>query len=505
MPCPGPGQDGGYCYLPDPKPVILYGSGRLRAATITQPVSPYILNPISTRTWRLAALGYLGVVVYLTLLPFDFSVSISLSDAWARYQNIRFDGSGPRARQQWASNLLMFVPLGFFWAAWWLHRVRNPWLHVVGALPVMLFCLAVTSTVEFFQMWIPNRGSSLTDISANATGGVVGVLAWLVSRIPAVRGSARGLLHRRSGLGAWVAVYVAAYVFISLLPFDLIVSARELSAKLASGQWGWIAAADGCWWGVRCVAMRGLEVLLVAPVGLWVAYRLSGGSTRRLFAALGAGAALGLLVEAGQLLTVSGITEGASVVLRALGAVLGASVWVLKDRIPWRGIHTNLRPLLLAVLPIYLLVVVLLAVSGVRGIDDWEAAVAQWESMRWLPFYYHYFVPESAAIQSVLMHLGMYAFLGLGLWLWDLRAHGGPRVRRGLQAAGGAALLAVILEASKLFMAGLRPDTAAPILAGLAAGTLYAGLWWWVVPGADNRSVPDASREPATRGAWPAG
>jgi glycopeptide antibiotics resistance protein len=461
------------------------------------------LNPISTRTWQLAALGYLGVVVYLTLLPFDFSAPISLSEAWERYQNIRFDGSGPRARQQWASNLLMFVPLGFFWAAWWLHRVRNVWLHVLGALPVLVFCLAVTATVEFFQIWIPNRGPSLTDISANATGGVVGVLGWLVSRIPSVRAAGHAILHRQSGLRAWMAVYVAAYVFASLLPLDFILSARELGAKVASTHWGWITAPDGCWWGIRCVAMRALEVLLAVPVGMWVAYRLAGSASRRLMAAVATGLGLGLVVEVGQFLTVSGIAEGASVGTRTLGAALGASVWLLKARIPRRGIHANLRPLLLTALPLYMLVVALLVLTGARGISSWEEVSAQFESMRWLPFYYHYFVAEATAIQSVFMHLAMYAFVGLGVWLWDLRGRGGPRVGRGYQAAAAAALFALVLEALKLSLEGVRPDTSAPILAGLVAGSVYAGLWWWVIPGAQTDPVATPARGDAARpGSW---
>ncbi|OOG22002.1 hypothetical protein B1C78_15675 [Thioalkalivibrio denitrificans] len=464
------------------------------------------MNPISTRTWRLAALGYLGVVVYLTLLPFDFSAPTTLAEAWERYQNIRFDGSGPRARQQWASNVLMFVPLGFFWAAWWLHRVRSPWLHVLGAVPVVLFCAAVTATVEFLQIWIPNRGPSLTDISANATGGVVGVLGWLVSRVPVVRYSFRELLHRRGQVGTWVAIWVAAYVFASLLPLDFIVAARELASKVASTHWGWVTAPDGCWWGIRCIAMRGLEVLLVAPLGLWVAWRLTGSAWRRLMAGFAAGLALGVLIEVGQFLTVSGIAEGVSVLLRGLGGALGAALWIVRGRIPWRDIHANLRPLVIMALPFYLVLAALMVLAGARGISSWEEVAAQFETMRWLPLYYHYFVAEATAIQSVLMHLALYAFVGLGFWLWDLRGRGGPQGHRGMPAALAAALIALLLELSKLFLVGVRPDTSAPILAALSAGMVYAGLWWWVVPGAQTEYAEEPVPGDASRpGTWSVG
>ncbi|MFW5454069.1 VanZ family protein [Thioalkalivibrio sulfidiphilus] len=435
------------------------------------------MNLIPTRIWRYAALAWLGVVLYLTLLPFTFG-DMSFAEAWARYQNIRFDGSGPRARQQWVSNVLMFVPLGFLWAGWWLHRVRSPWLQGGGAVLVAGFCLLVTASVEFLQFWIPNRGPSLTDISANATGGVIGVLAWLVSRVPVVRQAARGLIQRQHGPGAWLLVYLAAYVFVSLLPLDLVITAREWSAKLASGQWGLFVAEQGCWWGVRCVSLHVLEVLLMLPLGLWVAWRMDVSGYWSLVWAGALGVLLGLLVELGLLLTVSGVSEGASVLLHGLGAVLGAMLWAWRERLPWQWLSANLRGLLLAMLPVYLLVASLVVLAGSDGWATLEAAMAQLQSLRWLPLYYHYFIAEGQAIRSVFMNLGVYAFLGLGLWLWDLRRSAGAVAHRGAWAALFAFSLASALETSKLFLVGLRPDTAAPILGAVSAAGVYLILWW---------------------------
>lgn len=463
------------------------------------PVRDRYLNTIPTRAWRLAALAWFGVVLYLTLLPFNFG-DMSLAEAWARFQNIRFDGSGPRARQQWVSNLLMFVPLGFFWAGWWLHRVRNAWVHMAGAVAVAGFCLMVTTTVEFLQFWIPNRGPSLTDISANATGGVVGALAWLVTRIPVVRQAGRGLLQRRHGPDAWMALYLAAYVLASLLPLDLVLSAQEFSARMASAGSGLWVAPDGCWAGGRCLTLRVVEAVLVAPLGLWVAWRFPGSSPRRLMRAGAAGALLGLAVETGQFMTVSGIAEGASVLTRALGAALGAGIWVARDRIPWSWMLGNLRPLLVAAMPVYIAAVALVGFAGAEGWASAEAARAQFQSMRWLPLYYHYFVAEAVAIQSVLLGMGMYVFVGLGFWLWDNRHPSGAMPGRAVTAAACAAVLSSGVEAVRLWLAALRPDTAAPILAALAASGTYLALWWvldgWRWRGAD----PERGSTPAGGG-----
>jgi hypothetical protein len=224
-----------------------------------------------------------------------------------------------------------------------------------------------------------------------------------------------------------------------------------------------------------------LEVLLMVPVGMWVAWRFAGPPLHRLLLAGAAGALVGLAVELGQFLTVSGVSEGASVLLRASGGVLGAAFWLSRHRVPWLWVQENVRPLVLFLLPFYLAGVALLSLAGAEGWASWQGARAQFESMRWLPLYHHYFVAEAVAIQSVLLHLGMYAVAGAGLWFWDrdrLQVTISGRPAMLMRAGVIAAALAVILEAGKLFLVGLRPDTTAPFLAALSAAGAYAALWW---------------------------
>lgn len=450
----------------------------------------FLLNSASIPqySWRLAALGYLGVVVYLTLLPFEFSSTSSLSDAWAQYLDIRFEAGTRDSRQQWVANLLMFLPLGFLFSGWWLYRLQRIEARLAGVLLVSAVCLAVTASVEFLQIWIPNRAPSLTDMSGNVIGGLVGALLWLLTRVPVFQATVHHFLFRRSGVVTWLTIYLAVYIFVSWLPLDLVVSRQELSARLASDQWGWLMAPDGCWQGLRCMTLRGLEIALALPLGVWVACYFKPAPWQRLLFAMGAGLLLGLVVETGQLLTVSGIAEGASVWLRALGATLGAAMWLYRDRFASRYWLLHLHALLLLVLPLYLLMVGSLVLIDAQGLASRQAIVSQLGSLHWLPFYYHYFVPEATAIQSVLLHLGMYSFVGLGGWLWDWRTPGGPQARRSVRFVGIAAGVALVFEVSKLFLAGLRPDTAAPLLAGLSAGGGYLALWWWFVPGASSGS-----------------
>jgi len=141
-------------------------------------------------------------------------------------------------------------------------------------------------------------------------------------------------------------------------------------------------------------------------------------------------------------------------------------------RLPTTALQQHLRPILLLLLPLYLLLVAWLVLAGTQGFAD-GAVVERLQTLRWLPLHRHYFVPEASAIRSLSLHLGIYAGVGLWLWLWDLRGRDGPSSGRAWYAAAGAALPALLLESGKLFLLGPPPDTAAPLLAALGAGVFY--------------------------------
>lgn len=69
------------------------------------------------------------------------------------------------------ANAVMFVPIGFLFAAVWPARRR---LWVVG-----IVC-GLSSAIELAQRWVPNRVSTLHDVLTNTIGGTIGLLLLLV-------------------------------------------------------------------------------------------------------------------------------------------------------------------------------------------------------------------------------------------------------------------------------------------------------------------------------------
>ncbi|GIX46732.1 MAG: hypothetical protein KatS3mg131_0943 [Candidatus Tectimicrobiota bacterium] len=105
----------------------------------------------ATARLRLALLGYLlGIIAAVTLAPFRFH--------WPARPRLLWHGNP----FDLATNLVFFLPLGFFYA--WRHQdlPRRPSAAAFG--------LAVSTCAELAQLLLPGRYSSLLDVLANSLG-----------------------------------------------------------------------------------------------------------------------------------------------------------------------------------------------------------------------------------------------------------------------------------------------------------------------------------------------
>lgn len=435
--------------------------------------------PPSRRWLALFALAWTAFVVYGSLLPFAPN-DLSWAQAWAQFRDIPYLQLGVASRADWVANILLYLPLGFALTGALAARLRG-WAPrlAVGALVVLLgFVLAVA--VEFTQQFFPPRTVSLNDLIAETIGTVLGVAAWLACgpRLLALWGQ-----FRLGGAQAWpalLALYALAYLALMLFPFDLLVSAPELAAKLANPALvGW-GVAGACGSAAGCALRLVVEAAAALPLGALLALLLVRlGLRPRVGVALAAGLALGLAIEAVQLLLASGVSQGVSVLTRALGLAWGlvlqralidggaAAVAAGLDRVErHRGVRR--AALLLGVLP-YLALLALL--NGFTGrLEPGWAAADKLAAMPLVPFHYHYWTSETVALWSLIAHAAVYAVVGFGVWLWA------PQRRRLGLAALLALALALAVETFKLFLPGERPDLTHLLLAPVAAALAHAVL-----------------------------
>lgn len=112
---------------------------------------------------------YLGFVGWMTLTPHPYGADVSTwltrtlkffarhdATAWITYTRVEI-----------GSNVLMFVPVGLFFLL--LFGRRLWWLSI-------LLCIAMTVGIETAQMFMPTRFPQVSDLLANTSGGVIGVL-----------------------------------------------------------------------------------------------------------------------------------------------------------------------------------------------------------------------------------------------------------------------------------------------------------------------------------------
>ncbi|MHB1247741.1 MAG: VanZ family protein, partial [Sulfuriferula sp.] len=360
------------------------------------------------------------------------------------------------------------------------------------SIVTLVVCVALALGIEFTQMYFPPRTVSLNDIVAEIIGSVLGLGLWLTMGEAIARRFMRLDERNDEALAAAFVLYLAAYLAVSFFPFDFVVASNELAARLANGRNGWLLSPVTCSSELRCIAKLIEEIVAVVPLGVLLAWRwLRVPGVRRMLVAISAGALLGVVIEFTQLFLESGISQGASVLTRALGMGLGV---VLYQRLLGQllGDRTRrwIRVSAVLALPFYLLVLGLLLNGHRTHWLNWQDGVARLQEVHFLPFYYHYYTSEAVALASLLFVVVAYAPFGVLAYLWQL---GALRRMGAAVPALLAAIAATAAEFSKLFQPAEHPDPTNILLAALAAAAAYRLLVWMGVsnvPAARSHNAP---------------
>jgi VanZ family protein/O-antigen ligase len=417
----------------------------------------------------LGALLYATFVIYGSLVPLDYH-ALPWDEAVARFRRIPFLELGIGSRADWVANLILYIPLGYLMMGALAGRSRSLVIRSGSALLTGALLAMLAISIEFVQEFFPQRTVSLNDLYAEWLGAAIGIVLWTFT------GRSLSGIWQRFELGGTRAIraslmlYVLLYLFLSLFPYDFLLDAGEWHDHLRSGNVGWLWAGS-C--GLGCWAKLVVEMLAVIPFGLLLANpsgRLS------LIAVASVGVVLGLTIEILQLSIASGISQGASVFSRAAGVLLGAWLpmrfthWDRRRMRPW--VRTGL---VLAGVP-YL--------ASLAWLNHWfnaswlssGTAVSRLADVRFIPFYYHYYTSEAVAVVSLVFQFGLYAPIGVGVWLWS---QGSTRQGQGtwLSVLLGV-LAALLIEAGKLFVVSEHSDPTNVLIAAAAAGGCHALLAW---------------------------
>jgi len=368
-----------------------------------------------------AFLAYLAFVVYGSLVPFEYR-DHSLHQALQQFRDIAYLNLGVASRADWIANIVLYVPLAFLGCVWMLGMRRVSAFRRLGVILVFALCVGVAVAVEFTQIFFAPRTVSLNDLIAETLGTLGGISLWIFGRRQIAELRDAFTQGGRQSLVAAAAAYGIIYVVLSLFPYDFVLSGQELAWKLASGNQGWLIAPECGGW-LRCSARLAGDAIAIAPLGVLLGLLAPTASYRRVFFA---GALLGLLLELLQLLLASGVSQGLSVLMRGVGLVGGVAVSQLLLHYGPRQVGEVIRRAApVVVLPYLALLAALNGWFSGRWLPPPEA-LARLADVRLMPFYYHYFSTEPAAMASALANAAMYAPVGLVSW-----ARRAGRVRTG--------------------------------------------------------------------------
>jgi glycopeptide antibiotics resistance protein len=267
-------------------------------------------------------------------VPFHYR-PVAFSDAVARLRDLPPLWVGIGSRADWVANILLFIPLTFFWMGA-LTSGRRTGARVLASVTLVPLACAASVALEFTQIWFPGRTVSRNDILAESIGGCVGVAAWWVvgPSLTAWLGARAQAGRPRSVLRRLFEAYLVVFVFFELIPLDLTVSLTDLSHKLASDGVVLVPFSYRYSDPVTMVYQFFGDTMTFVPIGAWVAmarpFRLS---IRHPFmlGVVGTGM-IAAMLEIAQFFVLSRFTDTTDILLGALGGGVGAWLVFRLDR-----------------------------------------------------------------------------------------------------------------------------------------------------------------------------
>ena len=410
------------------------------------------------------------------------------------------------SKQDFAQNILLYVPLGFFLSLA-CRRHRTEW-HMV-AMVTLVASATMSGLAEFGQHFFPGRISSLTDLFCNVFGAASGGLAAYFFRV-----GTRAFRHHLRDLLAHQPIFLsfvltgAIYSFLSLIPFQLDLTPKTDSTLLnpvrlaaftptraadvhsqahtARGQYDHtldLAVALACFALIGFLACRSLEQELdfstttAGLTTLWMIFLLS------------------LLLVVGQMFLQR---RGFQIIFVPV-SVIGAAIGVLASGGLGRTIARSLGRMALWSWPamLFCLAVILGRELSPFEFDFSPAAIkSQVAQVNWIPFSLYFSSGQiSAASSDILAKFGRFFVLGV-LICMSLRSANvcsfNTRLRLGLWVT---LLLATAIEVLQVGCPSRYLDVTHVLLAlsGTMCG-LIAIQWWLDLtrahrPRQDDRAV----------------
>lgn len=462
------------------------------------------------RHFAVALIGFVLLAVYGSLVPLHWTERTWPQAVQALklllLRPLSFD-----SRTDWATNVLLFVPIGYCAAGCLAGRATSDRRRLAIVPLVVAGATLLAVGIETSQMWTADRTPSQNDIVAQSLGSLLGATLWLLTGawLMAWLEQWQTAERPRQKLERLLEVYLLVTWGYMLLPLDLTLRPAELYHKWREGRISLMPLADRGSELAGWLELTG-DLLVLAPLGALAAlWRWPGRQgVRPLGPALLLGGGLVLAIEASQVLVMSRVSSLTDVLAGLAGVVLGWwTAWMLSRprENEATGSPGSLAWLLgLASLAYAALLVAILCLPYERVAEREEVSqryAAMWRRPLLTALYQG---TELNAVSQIWRKTLLFAVLGC---LLALTPYARPADSRRSPRAGlvvgwllGMAV-AVLVELLQLWLPPHIPDGTDALLgmAGVTVGLLAVA---WVAPG---RGLPQGGGQRGASAMFAAG
>jgi glycopeptide antibiotics resistance protein len=231
---------------------------------------PHALPAPRRRHFLLLACAWTIFAAYGSLVPLAYQ-PVAFGDALAQFRQLPPIGVGSGSRADWATNILLFVPLTFLWMGA-VSCDRSRLTRFTCGIVLVPLASAASVAIEFAQIWFAGRTTSLNDIAAESIGGGLGVLLWMVLGPRAVVWLRLYSSDRRprSTVRWLLEAYLLGFAIFSVIPLDLTISLTDLYDKYRSGAVMLVPFSYGYESPVMVVYQFFADIATFVPVGAWL-------------------------------------------------------------------------------------------------------------------------------------------------------------------------------------------------------------------------------------------
>jgi len=443
--------------------------------------------PPQRRHYLALAIAWTAFAIYGSLVPLQYN-SIEWADAVRQFRSLPPLWVGMGSRADWVANILLFVPLAFFWMGA-LACDRGGGVRTAAALLIVPAATMAAVALEFTQIWFAGRTVSVNDIVAETLGSAIGAVLWLSlgARITRWLRAYSVPQGARSQFEWLLQAYVVGLLVYSVIPLDLTVSFTELYHKWQRGMVLLLPFSYPYESAATAVYQFFADIVEFVPVGVWatIVLRRRTRVASPFVAGVVAGALIAVTIELAQFLVLSRFTDVTDILFGAAGAAIGARLVTRREE---RAVATGeVQTRLAALGPSALWLAVLAAYSVFLAIGFWfpfdfsgdrELVSVRYQEFFRTPFLALYLGSEFNAIKQALVRILLFAPVGV-IWAYLAQA-ASPGVLRllvGWVGVAYAAVLALGIEAAQILMPSKVADSTEVLLclAGAVGGLLVTG------------------------------